>query len=480
MKQDKTTRTWAIFRFGVISPLLQRPPDPGKLREAIKRLALKQYRHPTSGQPVWFSFSTIERWYYQALNTDDPIEALTRKVRSDVGENRVMPAALIRELEKQYRLYPQWTFQLHADNLKALAEKNPELGESPSYATVRRRMLERGWARKPSTGINPTEGRQKAAKRLERYEVRGYESDHGHALWHFDYHECRRKVVDVKGVWHAVHLLGILDDCTRLCCHAQWYLSESAETLYHGLMQAFHKRGLPRSVLSDNGSAMLAGETQNGFARFGVNHETTLPYSPYQNGKQEVFWGQVEGRLLAMLTRVKPLTLDKLNFATQAWVEQEYNRSLHKEINMSPLDKVLTVKNVARPAPDHEAIQLAFTVREKRTQRKSDGSISVGGIRFEVPSRFRFWKKIYVRYQGWDLSRIFMVDERNDHLLATIYPQDKSKNADGRRRVLESQATPVDIPEEGSGEQMPPLISKLMADYAATGAPAGYLPKEEI
>jgi hypothetical protein len=30
-------------------------------------------------------------------------------------------------------------------------------------------------------------------------------------------------------------------------------------------------------------------------------HETTLPYSPYQNAKQEAFWTPVEARLLAML-----------------------------------------------------------------------------------------------------------------------------------------------------------------------------------
>lgn len=479
MTQDKTTRTWALFRFTVISPVWSCPPEPGQLRQAIEELACKRYLHPISGQPVQFGFSTIERWYYRALGADDPIEALTRKIRSDAGENRVMPAVLLAELEKQYARYPHWTFKLHSDNLEALAEKNPELGGFPSYPTVRRRMIERGWIRKPSTGPSSTEGRKKAAERLEKYEVRGYESEFVHALWHFDYHECHRKVVDANGIWHTVHLLGILDDCSRLCCHAQWYLAESAETLYHGLMQAFHKRGLPRSTLSDNGSAMLAGETRNGFSRLGVHHDTTLAYSPYQNGKQEVFWAQVEGRLLAMMAHVKPLTLEFLNKATQAWVEQEYNRSNHREIKMPPREKALAVKDISRPAPDHQTIQLAFTVRERRIQRKSDGTITVKSVRFEIPSRFRFWKEIYVRYQSWDLGRIFMVDKRNDHLLATLYPQDKSKNADGRRRVLANPAVTIDVPQDVS-EPIPPLLNKYMADYAATGAPPAYLPTEDI
>ena len=119
--------------------------------------------------------------------------------------------------------------------------------------------------------------------------------------------------MDVNGQWYTPRALCILDDRSRLCCHIQWYLSETAEALIHGLSQAFCKRGLPRSLMSDNGSAMIAQETQNGLLKLGIVHEKTLPYSPYQNGKQEAFWSQLEGRLLAMLSRVEPLTLEFLN-----------------------------------------------------------------------------------------------------------------------------------------------------------------------
>ena len=107
---------------------------------------------------------------------------------------------------------------------------------------------------------------------------------------------------------------------TRLACHLQWYLAETAENVAHGLSQAFQKRGLPRSALSDNGAAMIATEITEGLARLGIVHQTTLPYSPYQNAKQEAFWGPVEGRLIAMLEDVPDLTLAKLNEAPQAWV----------------------------------------------------------------------------------------------------------------------------------------------------------------
>ena len=112
------------------------------------------------------------------------------------------------------------------------------------------------------------------------------------------------------------------------------------------------KRGLPRALMTDNGAAMLAEETVSGLAALGIVHQTTLPYSPYQNAKQESFWGRVEGRLMAMLEGEEALTLDSLNQATQAWVEQEYHRTHHSEIDATPLERYLAGPNVRRECPD--------------------------------------------------------------------------------------------------------------------------------
>jgi transposase InsO family protein len=59
------------------------------------------------------------------------------------------------------------------------------------------------------------------------------------------------------------------------------------------------------------------GKVTEGLSRLGIVHEKTLPYSPYQNGKQESFWGNLEGRLLEMLDGLPDLTLAFLNEATQ-------------------------------------------------------------------------------------------------------------------------------------------------------------------
>jgi transposase InsO family protein len=427
--------------------------------------------------PVRFALSTIERWYYVARRSDDPVKVLRRKPRRDRGRQVVVGGKLAEALLVQYRQHSSWSYQLHLDNLTSLARKEPELGSLPSYSSLRRYMVSHHLLRrrrKPKRGLS--EGEIFAEERLEKREKRSFESEYVSGLWHLDFHHGSLKILTSDGEWARPILLAVVDDHSRLVCHAQWYLRGTAENLIHGLQQAFCKRGLPRSLMTDNGSAMLADETTQGLGRLSVLHETTLPYSPYQNGKQEVFWVQIEGRLLAMLEGELHLTLALLNQATLAWVEMEYQRKVHSETGQTPLDRWLGGTSVARECPGIDELQLAFTTRQVRTQRKSDGTISVEGTRFEISSRFRHLSKISIRYAKWDLRYVCLMDESAGVALDRLYPLDKAKNAEGKRRVIQAESTP-ESPAGPVG--IAPLLSDLMAEYAATGLPPAYLPQEE-
>ncbi len=329
---------WARFKFSVVGPLLAAPPDAGALRDTLQTLAERTWRHPLSGEPVRFGFSTLERWYYAALRADNPFEALRRGVRSDLGRRRRLSDALAAALRAQYRAHRHWSYQLHHDNLAARVKSDPSLGPMPSYTTVARYLKVRGLMRTKRTGNERRPGLARASAALDHREVRSYEVEHTGALWHLDFHGSRYvSVLWPDGTWVKPQLFAVLDDHSRLCCHAQFYQAETTETLVHGLGQAILKRGLPRAILMDNGGAMLGAELVEGLTRLGIVQETTLPYSPHQNGKQEHFWAVVEGRLLAMLDGVAELTLERLNQITQAWVERDYHRAHHSEIDTTPL-----------------------------------------------------------------------------------------------------------------------------------------------
>lgn len=463
---------WARLRFSIIGPLLAGPPEKGELKARLDELAARSWRHPTTGESARFSFKTIERWFYAARGAPDPIAVLARKVPSHAGSQPSVSEALAEAIARQHREHPRWSFQLHYDNLLALAREDPRLGVVPGYATVCRFMKARALLRARKKRHHPD------GVDFTKRETRSFEVSHVHGLWHLDFHEGSRAVLTGDGVWRKPQLLGILDDRSRLCCHLQWYLDETAEALIHGLSQALQKRGLPRALLTDNGSAMIAAETVEGLDRLSIVHHTTLPYSPEQNGKQESFWGQVEGRLLPMLEGEKALTLELLNTATQAWVEYEYHRKEHSEIKETPLERYLRGPSVRRDCPSSDDLRRRFRTEVTRNQRRSDGTATVEGVRFELPSAYRTLIRLRLRVARWDLSNVDLVDPRSGNHLATLLPLDKARNAERMRRVVQPVGEETDERDERPSS-IAPHLRALMAEYAATGLPPAYVPKDE-
>lgn len=460
---------WARLRFSIIGPLLAAPPEPGALYAALAALAAKTWRHPVTGLDVRFGLSTIERWYYAARPAADPVAALRNRLRPRSRFASLAPL-VIETLVQQYREHPGWTAQLHVDNLRVALGGAPM--PLPSYPTVRRYLKAQGMFRQ-ARPKRRSDGALAARDRLERREVRSFEHDHVSALWHLDYHHGSRRVLTRAGTWEKPFLLCIMDDRSRLVCHLQWYLDETAHSLTHGLRQAFMKRGLPRALMTDNGAAMIADETVAGLDRLGVLHQTTLPYSPYMNAKQESFWGRIEGRLMPMLEGETALTLELLNQATQAWVEQEYHRTRHNEIDATPLERYLAGPNVRRDCPDTATLADAFRIEVARRQRRSDGTVSLEGQRFEIPSRYHHLAVVHLRYARWDLTRVELVAADTGALLCPVTPVDKSANANAERRPRAAAALDLSpLPPMG----MAPLLRQLLADYAATGLPPAYLP----
>lgn len=231
---------------------------------------------------------------------------------------------------------------------------------------------------------------------------------------------------------------------------------------------------------------MVSDEFTEGLLRLGIVHEKTLPYSPHQNAKQERLWGTMEGRLMEMLEGVE-LTIDFLNEATQAWSEVEYNRTVHRELSMSPVERFSKARDVLRASPSSQAIRDAFRLQTTRMQRGGDGTISLDGVRFEIPARFRHFRKVVVRYARWDLGRVDLVDPQSGTVLARLYPLDRQANAEGRRLPIDPGQS--DDPDDGTSaastadnggpdKPLPPLLKRILDEYSATGAPPAYLPKK--
>ena len=194
---------WARLRFSIVGPLLAAPPESGELHSALAELSSKTWRHPTTGLPVSFGLSTIERWFYAARRAAiDPVSALKTRVRADSGQQRALSPLVIDTLTAQYRDHPGWSCQLHYDNLgAALAD------DLPSYTTVRRYLKAKGLIKQSRPRGKRTAGQIAAEEHLQTREVRSFEVDCVGALWHLRFppwlpagSDPRRRVGDADGV----------------------------------------------------------------------------------------------------------------------------------------------------------------------------------------------------------------------------------------------------------------------------------------
>ena len=69
---------------------------------------------------------------------------------------------------------------------------------------------------------------------------------------------------------------------------------------------------------------------------------------------------------------------------------------------------------------------------------------------------------------------------RTGNLLAPMYPLDRTKNADGLRRVIGPVAGSDSDVATSTKTGMAPLLRQLITAYDRSGLPPAYLPKDEL
>lgn len=470
-KSSPSERAYRIglSRYRVIAELIERPSAPGELATRLREIAAKPHVFAGHEEPVRVCTRTLERWYAKAKNASRPAEALQPKLRSDRGENRVMLKSHKDWIGSFRMAHPSWSVQLLFDNLVAT-----DLEGIPSYSTVLRYMRASGLlVGSPSV------------RRASRREVRSFEVSYVGELWHMDFHKGSRKVLSKKGEYVTPLCVAFIDDKSRLACHAQWYLNETTEVLVHAFIQAVMKRGLPRTFYTDCGAAMRGAEFTTGLETLSVRQERTLPYSPHQNGKQEAFWQPLEGRLMKMIPKHTDLTLESLNRYTQAWVEQDYNAKEHRETKQTPHERFFSLTSVHRSSPGIEELRRAFAVRVTRSQRQSDGTITLDGVRFEVPQAYRHVEELRLSYARWDLSRAEILCPLTNKPLARIHPVPLERNASGIRRGTEQttraelDSLAADVSSENPDCSLPPLLVRCLEQHERKFPHAGYMPLQE-
>lgn len=199
-------------------------------------------------------------------------------------------------------------------------------------------------------------------------------------------------------------LIAFIDDASRVCCHAEFYLAENTDTLVLALRSALYKRGIPESLYVDNGSIYTSKEITQICARIG----TLLCHAPIRDGaakgKVERFFRTVRE---SFLTRALDLSsVAALNKEFTRWVEDDYHAREHSSLRMKPIDRFGLDLRRIRFLPPNEANDEYFFVEEERTVL-ADNTFSMRKVRFEAPRDLRS-RKVQVRFDRRHFGRVIV------------------------------------------------------------------------
>jgi hypothetical protein len=156
------------------------------------------------------------------------------------------------------------------------------------------------------------------------------------------------------------------------------------------------------ALMTDNGSAMVAEEVEGSVAP-GDRSRANTAVQPLSKRQARGLLGERSRGGSWMLEGVAELTLERLNEATQAWVEIEYNRAVHREFLLAGRALRPGARRASRSSPRASRCATRFAWKPSGSASKRRHDLP-RGVRFEVPARYRHFREVTVRYARWDLA----------------------------------------------------------------------------
>lgn len=352
----------ALFRYSVLGPLVCRDRlTHGQLKATLEELARQPYNVPGHGS-CYLSAKTIEAWYYAWRRGG--IQALAPRPRRDRGISQISPARQQAVLAAKH--------DKPSRSINQIIELLEARGEVPrgalARASVHRLLAAHGLsARAPSAAVT---------------DYRSFEAEHAGDIFYSDVmHGPRLRLGGARE--QKTYLVSIMDDASRLIAHSAFCLDESVRVIEAVLKQALLRRGLPKRLVIDNGSAYRAASLHAVCARLGIHLIHCAPYQPTSKGKLERWHRTVRAQFVDELDTTRIDSLADLNDCFWVWLEHAYHQRPHA--GQTPHQRFVAdlarIRSLGALAPQLDAL---FHHRIERQVRK-DNTVSYAGQRFEVP-----------------------------------------------------------------------------------------------
>lgn len=402
MEEDRRKKI-ALFRFGVITPLLGvKNQGWGHRSRLLREICAKQWEIPCSGRSS-LSKATVLNWLSRYEKSGNSLDALMPTSRRDVGTSRKLPKETELALVNMKRENPTASLPvlIHIARSKQIISPDLRISNASIYRIIKKHI---------SNDTSSAKDRRK------------FEAELPNDLWQGD---CMHGPMVVEGGKNRkTFLFALIDDHSRLIPHAQFFLTENLNSFLECLKAALAKRGLPKKIYVDNGPYFKAHKLEYSLASMGAALLHAKPYTPEGKGKIERWFRTVRMCFLPKLQ--EGLTLKELNTCLEDWID-EYHNKRHASTAEAPRERYLAGLHLIRRAPAD--IEAFFRTRVWRKVNK-DRSVSLNSHLFEAPVGL-IGKKIELIYSEADPLNVEAVF--NDQSYGKLTILDKQINSQVHR-----------------------------------------------
>jgi putative transposase len=429
---DERRREVALFRYGVIADLVHLEPRQRGLYALLKKKADKDYNIPGSLRRH-VAAETMRGWLrcYRSGGFD----ALLPRVRADQGSSRSIPPAVVDLLCQMKDDSPELSIPLL---IKAARAKHADIVTDEVVlpeSTLHRVLARRGLMKKRPENSTGNDHRR-------------FEYDSAGELWMSDV-MYGPKIRDA-GRQRQTYLIGFIDDATRIVPHAAFSWSEGTVSFLSAMEMAVRRRGIPKRLYVDNGSAFRSRQLSVVCAKLGIALIHARPYTPQGKGKMERWFRTVRMQLLPVLRPEQLANLDAMNRALGAWVEGEYHHAPHRGLgDETPASKWARSSDGVRMAGADLADY--FLAEQRRTVQR-DRTVTLDGVAFEVDAAL-VGERVTLRFDAarkpdkravevWHQGRRVEIARRVD-VLANCFV----KRSGGTRNLVLPKDSGIDVPE---------------------------------
>jgi len=383
----------AVFRFGIIADFVSGGQlQWGETERLMQEKCARRWLIPGSVR-TRISESTIKEWIARYKLGGNKLEALYPQDRCDRGKPRAIDpetAQGVIALRKEMPAVLLPTLMQEAQQRKIILP-----GREVTYSALYRLLNAEGLLQKIPG--DPQDRRR-------------FEAENPNDLWQSDI--MHGPYVTVENKQRKTYLLCFLDDMSRLVCHAEFHLHERLECFLDSFRQALLKRGIPRKLYVDNGSAFRSHHLEHTCASLGIVLIHSKPYQPEGRGKVERWFRGAREQFLSVQ---KITTLEALNESLRQWIDS-YNNRVHSITKEEPLKRFTRNIECVRPAP--KDLEDHFRKVAKRTVAK-DRTIALEGRLYEVPVGL-IGKRVILLYHKHDPARMEIVHDGKTYGFAVM------------------------------------------------------------